>query len=104
MSICLIQLFGEDLVFRLHIDKPNEGIRLKMFNEFLGDFSNEKLNKLFTAISDNLSGAQIKHACNNSKRHAIVNNNKIIDEYHILKYLISIHEPSIFNTDIPIEY
>ena len=88
--------------FQILIDKPNEGIRLKMFNEFLGDFSNVKLNKLFTVISDNLSGAQIKHACSNSKRHAIVNNNKIIDEFHILKYLISIHEPSIFNTDIPI--
>ena len=88
--------------FQIRIDKPNEGIRLKMFNEFLGDFSNKKLNKSFTAISVNLSGAQIKLACNNSKRHAIVNNNQIIDELHILKYLISVHEPSIFNTDIPI--
>lgn len=58
--------------FKLQIEKPDESARKQMVQAFLAEYAAIDSVKLSVALSEDLTGADIKQVCEDSKRSAIL--------------------------------
>ncbi|OAI39420.1 hypothetical protein AYO40_05775 [Planctomycetaceae bacterium SCGC AG-212-D15] len=60
--------------YRLHLSDPNPETRRKMIASFLGAYSSEDVVDVLLAITDGVTGATIRHICDECIRSAILEN------------------------------
>jgi len=76
--------------FKLHIEKPAELARRQMVEAFLAEFATPESLKLSVALSEELTGADIKQVCEDSKRSAILGGHKKVCSKDLAKRFLSL--------------
>ncbi len=79
--------------YRVRIERPVPGVREKLFRKFLDSFATEKEVTLFAALSEGLTGAEIRQIADDAKRTAILAGRSKVDGADVLRRTIRIRAP-----------
>ncbi|MFN2533428.1 MAG: AAA family ATPase [Pyrinomonadaceae bacterium] len=74
--------------YKVHLPKPDAQIREKLFGHFLGSFACEADISSFVAISDGLTGSDIRQVCFDSAREAVLEGQAQIPRATVINKLL----------------
>ncbi len=87
--------------YKIEINKPSEAVISKMIKSFLNYDIEGKMLERYVKNCVNLSGAEIKEICNEINRQIIINDEKNLSKFTLVKELSKLHLQSI--NDEPLE-
>lgn len=87
--------------YKIEINKPSEAVISKMIKSFLNYDIEGKMLERYVKNCVNLSGAEIKEICNEINRQIIINDEKNLSKFTLIKELSKLHLQSI--NDEPLE-
>jgi hypothetical protein len=74
--------------YKLRLPMPSEGARLRLFRLFLSRYATEAHMPVFAAISEGLTGADIRQICENGIREAILAKREIVSPVNLLRRVV----------------
>jgi SpoVK/Ycf46/Vps4 family AAA+-type ATPase len=83
--------------YRVEIKEPDEEARTKIFRHFAKENTNRDLESAFARITEGLTGAEIRHIIEASRRSAVLSDMEGIDETEILRHVLRIKFPETAN-------
>lgn len=83
--------------YKINIDVPSDNIRELMFGEYLSAYAPKDKKQLLVAVSEGLSGADIKTLCQAAISRSILNNKKKIDSIEFTRTILQFKNPTVFS-------
>lgn len=80
--------------YKVHIQKPDANAREKLFKHFLGAFAPEVDMPSYAAISEGLTGSEIKQVSHDSAREAILQDQAQVTKSVVMKKLLHLRFPA----------
>ncbi len=89
--------------FRLQIGLPGPEARRAMFQRFCGDFAQDDEIRVFAAVSETLSGSDIRQVAEDSKRRAILSDLTRVDTAEVLRRILNHRLPDLMKDSVSLE-
>ena len=88
--------------YHVRMDPPGLEIRRKLFNRFLADFVDERSASILAAVSEGLTGADIRQISEDAKRNAILSGVPTASQTAMLRRIIRIRRPEYVADGVPL--
>lgn len=85
--------------YKIRLDYPSSEIRKKLFSKYLKNFSDSQVISLLVAITNNLSGSDIKQLSESAIRSAILDGIDKIDLLKLIKTILKLQLPEEYIPD-----